>query len=394
MVIAGSDRTTRRRGARRQRDPSVASYGPELRQARTQLDLALDVIQDRTGIRSRDLEALENGDLSGFRDERAALVAVRRYADTVGLDAIPMSLAVEAQWRSVADAASAALTGMTPQTRGDVRHGPSIPVLAGPVLGGAVSGGPATTGPVVTRPAASGPVLSGPVISRPTPSPATSRPVGDSPHLRAFTQTAQVPRVAGAAPVRPTLPPGLRFDSTDAIPVTQRQTYQPPPPTSTSLRVAIWTLVLLLFVGVAVISVDHWRPGWLAKIHLTASGPAATTTPHGAKPGAKAPIVTSTPSGANGSTVTVHSSAFQVVVATQGPCWINVTSPASSVPVFSSTVPAGTTEIYTSVNGHLSVELGASRVLVAVQILGKTVPGWILAPSAVPYVATFHSASS
>jgi hypothetical protein len=354
VVIAGSDRTTRRRSVRRQEAPSFAGHGAALRQAREQLDLSLTVVQDRTGVHSRDLEALEDGDLSRFRDERAALVAVRRYADTVGLDAAVISQAVVDQWRSVSETPVPMTTGMTAATPR------SAPALAPP---------PAPT---------------------PAPAPAI-RPLADSSHLRAFTQTAQVPRVAGDPAPRPTLPPGLRFDSTDAIPVTTRPAAPGRPPASMSLRVTVWTVVLLLLVAVAGLSVDHWRPGWLAKIHLTASAPPPSgTAPHGGGRAA-APIVISTTTGPLATAVTVHSPGFEVVVATQQACWIHVTDPSGKVPVFSATVPAGTTKIFTSVNGQLSVELGASRVLVAVQILGKTVPRWLFAPSAVPYVLTFHS---
>jgi hypothetical protein len=347
---------------RRQRDPSPASFGPELRQAREQLDLSLAVIQDRTGVHSRDLEALEEGDLSRFRDERAALVAVRRYADTVGLDGISMSQAMQEQWRSVADAPPPALTGATPRptgitpaTRGDMRDSASVPVGSTHL----------------------------------------SRYPGDSSHLLAFTQTAQVPQVGRAPTPRPARPPGLSFDSTDAIPITPHHTHHDPGPASLGLRVAVWTLVLLLVVGVAGLSVDHWRPGWLAKIHLVTSGGTPATHPH--HPGRSVthtPIVTQTTSGPRSATVTVHSPTFQVVVHTQQPCWIQVIGPLGAAPVFSSTVPAGTTKIFTSANGKLSLELGASGVLVAVQVLGKTVPGWLLAPSAVPFVVNFRSAGS
>ncbi|HXQ59579.1 MAG TPA: helix-turn-helix domain-containing protein [Acidimicrobiales bacterium] len=356
MVIAGSDRTTRRRSVRRQEAPSFARYGAELRQAREQLNLSLTVVQDRTGVHNRDLEALEEGDLTRFRDERAALVAVRRYADTVGLDAAPMSQAVVDQWRSVTEAPPSAMTG---------------PAAATPRNGPVLAPAPAPT-PVAP-----------PVI----------RPLADSSHLRAFTQTAQVPRVAGAPAVRPTLPPGLRFDSTDAIPVTTRPADHGRRPASMGIRVTVWTLVLLLVVGVAGLSIDHWRPGWLAKLHLVASAPPSTAASHPGGASARPPVINSSPTGPRATNVIVHSPAFQVVVATQQPCWINVTDPSSKIPVFSTTVPAGTTKIFTSVNGHLSVELGASRVLVAVQILGKTVPGWLLAPSSVPYTVTFRSAT-
>ena len=116
--------------------------------------------------------------------------------------------------------------------------------------------------------------------SRPWPA-HLSRYPGDTSHLKAFTQTAQVPQVAAGPPVHPPCPPGLRFDTTDAIPVTSR--VPPAQPGPVALRVAVWSTVLLLVLGVAGVAVHHWRPAWLAKIHLvpSASGPPGT---HGATP--------------------------------------------------------------------------------------------------------------
>jgi hypothetical protein len=374
VVIAGSDKTTRRRGIRRQRDASL-SYGPELHEARERLGLSLDTVQDRTGVRRFHLEALEEGDLSRFPDEKTALVAVRRYAEILGLDGPTMMQIVGDQWRKVTESPTSALVGATvgaPRTSRDTGSVP-VPVPVIPII------------PVGNTAPATGEVaMVGAHLSR-FP--------GDASHLKSFTQTAQVPQVAPRV-VHPTLPPGLRFDSTDSLPVTRR--YRDPYPAPVALQVAVWTTVVLLTLGVAGIAVHHWRPAWLAKIHLVAGpAPAGTSRGHGTPPKASnGPVVSGTPSGPLAEAVQVRSPVFAVVVVTQAPCWIHVTSPTSFAPVFSATVPAGTTKTFTSGNGHLSVELGASHVTVTVQVLGKTIPGWSLSPSSAPYVVNFSSTTS
>jgi len=158
-----------------------------------------------------------------------------------------------------------------------------------------------------------------------------------------------------------------------------------------------WTnpfVLIALAVGVVGLAVHHWRPAWLAKIHLISSpggGGTGSTKPSSSSPTAPASIAKTTGTGPLSANVAVHASTYQVVVVTQAPCWIHVSSPTSSTPVFSSTVPAGTTKTFTSGNGQLSVELGASHATVTVQILGKTAPGWSLTPTSAPYVVNFSS---
>ena len=170
--------------------------------------------------------------------------------------------------------------------------------------------------------------------------------------------------------------------------------YRDPYPPPVALQVAVWTAVVLLALGVVGLAVHHWRPAWLAKIHLVAGPPApgsAHGPGHGTTKPTSVPAVAGHPTGPLAETVQVRSPVFSVVVVTQAPCWINVTSPTSFSPVFSATVPAGTTKTFTSGNGHLRVELGASHVTATVQVLGKTVPGWSLTPSSAPYVVNFSS---
>jgi hypothetical protein len=201
-----------------------------------------------------------------------------------------------------------------------------------------------------------------------------------------------VARAAAAA-----LPPGLRFDATDSIPVT-RHPRREPEPAPLALRVAVWTVVLLLALGVAGMAVHHWRPAWLTRIHLVAAGPGAGPTHPGGRspthPTVPAALVTTTTTGRTTATVAVRASVYVVVVTTQAPCWIHVTSPAGFAPLFSATVPAGTTKTFTSTNGQLTVELGASHATVTAQILDKAIPGWSLSPTAAPYIITFHSTSA
>ncbi len=184
MVIAGSDRTTRRRGMRRQRDPSFFRYGPDLRQARESAGLSVESIQDRTGVRRADIEALEQGDLSRFPDEKAALLAVRRVAEILGLDPTPMILSAQERWPHAAAAPSAVLaTTLQPTTStGTTGTAKSIKLTTSP--------------PEVARPTGTVPAVGGHL----------SRYPGDTSHLKAFTQTAQVPQV-GRAPSPPPFPP-------------------------------------------------------------------------------------------------------------------------------------------------------------------------------------------
>jgi hypothetical protein len=223
-----------------------------------------------------------------------------------------------------------------------------------------------------------------------------SRFPGDTSHLKSFTQTAQVPAV-GSRPTTTALPPGLRFDSTDSIPVTRRPLAYSGPAAPLALRVAVWSSVLLLVLGVAAIAVHHFRPAWLVDVHLVGASPSGASghPTTGAKAGTPSePFVIDTATGATSATLTVRSPVYDIVVTTQAPCWIHVTSPAGPAPLFSATVPAGTTKSFRSTDGQLTVELGASRAVVTAQVLGKTLPGFSLTPSAAPYVMTFRSSVS
>jgi len=84
---------------RRHREPEggrIVTHGPPpmnpievglaLRSAREREDLSLEQVRDRTDVPKVDLDALERGQLETFHVEQAAVVALWRYAEAVGLD--------------------------------------------------------------------------------------------------------------------------------------------------------------------------------------------------------------------------------------------------------------------------------------------------------------------
>ena len=157
MVTAASDKRMRRRGRRRQQSGSApADVGTALREARQGAGVELTEIQDRTGVPLAQLEALEAGDLSRFHDQRSALTAVRRYGDLVELDLEPFDGVVEKHWGTA---------------------------LAGFEDGGAPDNG------------SNGNRTQSVYINESLSAGHLSRYPGDGTHLRAFTQTDEVPGV-------------------------------------------------------------------------------------------------------------------------------------------------------------------------------------------------------
>lgn len=346
----------------------AGTVGRALRDAREAQDATLTEIHDRTGVHWRDLEALEAGNLAHFTDQRAALVAVRRYAEVVGLPAEELERTVEDTWRSV--------VGFESSYRGPAGvAAPSTGVAALPAVGGPGS----STGHLPRHP-------------------------GDGSHLRAFTQTAQVPGVrpgfpTGSGPATVGFSGPKPFDATDAIPVTLLSA-KTPAPVPLALRAALWCTVVLLVIGVAGLAVHRWRPLWLEKIHVVASPTSApasrvtTPTPHASQHAAPPGPVSLTAFGNGSATVTVRATQYQVVLSTGAPCWVQVTGPASFVPAFSATLPGGSTKTFAAEAGQLSIELGASHASLSVEILGKVVPGWTFTPSSAPFLVHFTSSTA
>ena len=162
MVTAASDRRMRRRGGRRQKPGTTpADVGTALRDAREATGISLVEIQDRTGVPLAQLEALEAGDLSRFSDLRSARTAVRRYSDLVELDGDDFTSVIEDHWGT-------ALAGFN-----------DTGAAAGPMR------------PTGTAPRAS-------TSTNRSSAGHLSRYPGDGTHLRAFTQTDEVPGVRRA----------------------------------------------------------------------------------------------------------------------------------------------------------------------------------------------------
>jgi hypothetical protein len=80
---------------------------------------------------------------------------------------------------------------------------------------------------------------------------------------------------------------------------------------------------------------------------------------------------------------------FTVSVATSGKCWVQVTSSNSPVPLVVGVQPPGKLLSFPA-KGTMTVQVGASAVLVGVAVSGKA--AYINSPHATPYTYTFAPA--
>lgn len=103
-------------------------------------------------------------------------------------------------------------------------------------------------------------------------------------------------------------------------------------------------------------------------------------------------MLTSDPSDPTSASVTVRSDNYQVVVLAQDPCWVDATVPSSSNPVYENVMQAGQKQVLAPSGGQISVQFGASGVVVGVEVGGKTVPGWLFVPTDAPFTLNFTSA--
>jgi len=376
VVTTAGDRGARRRVRRRQRPGNTPELvGSALRSSREASGLTLGEVHDRTGILWPQLEGLEAGDLSRFADRQAALAAVRRYADLVGVDAGRCAGVVEQHWGS-------ALAGFADDRGGSNGRGNGH-------------------APAHQPPGAVGHL---------------SRFPGDATHLRAFTQTAQVPGVRRLDP-SVTATHGV-IAATGTFPAfVDMGPVREPRRAPWILRAAVWLTAFLLVVAGAGLAVHHWRPQWLKAIHLEkttsglpsapSSGASATGAPTpsagtgtgntGAKGGAahsSNAVVTTTQSGPTSANVSVRAGAYSVEVLAWARCWVSVTTPQSFTPVYNNILNAGQVQTFASSQGQLTLNLGASLVTVQVKVGNKTEPGWLFRPTSAPFVLNFASASS
>jgi hypothetical protein len=357
----------RRRGGRRQKSGSTpGDIGTTLREARETAGVGLSELQDRTGVPLPQLEGLEAGDLSMFPDLRSALTAVRRYSDLVQLDAEPFTSVVETQW--------------------------------GTSQAGFAGGGSASTGE------SNGTATQSVYLGAPASVGHLSRYPGDGTHLRAFTQTDEVPGVRRLPRPLAHADNGTgAFTDTGSFPALPTA-FVPAPRVPWILQGAIWLTVILLVVALAGLAVEHYQPQWLADIHLVHHAhnatPSTPATPGGAT-GTSTPArhgppaaVSLTSTGVASATVSVRASNYTVVVAAWAPCWTVVHTPQNFSPIFAATLQTGQVKDFTPSNGQLSLSMSASLVTVQVKIGGKTVPKWLFKPTTVPYTLNFNSTGS
>ena len=359
--------TTRRRDDEEDDAASSAEeIGRQLRARREERGLDLLTVHDRLGRPITQIEALEQGDLDRLPDQAMALSTLRRYAAFLGLDGDALALQMIDAWSAGPDAdPTVALTGVT-----------------GVTAVTAVSAAAAVTN-VVTA-------------------------VGAEPeHLRAFTQTGEVPRIGGGTsgplmgsgaygygvntgPPTGTFPVVPRQDlkqSRRAVAKARRRHRAP-----TSLKVVTWVAAGLVLVVVAGLTIDRTQPRWLVQAHIlrvAQPGGAGAASRTAARPSTTTPQVVQTGTTASppSATYSVATRSFEVLIATSNRCWVQVTSSSSPVPVVSGIQPAGKTLSIPS-TGTMTVEVGNTAVVVAIR-LGKKTPAYYDAPHQIPFTYTF-----
>ncbi|MDR3649970.1 MAG: helix-turn-helix transcriptional regulator [Acidimicrobiales bacterium] len=372
MVTAASVRRMRRRGGRRQKAGTTpAAMGKALREAREASSVTLTEINDRTGVPWQQLEALEAGNFSRFHDLRSALTAVRRYCDLVDLDVERFERVVEEHWGDP-------LAGFDPN---------GAPHAAGRNGGGARNA----------------------YITTAVPTGHLSRYPGDGTHLRAFTQTDEVPGIKRVPPAADSHAALDGLSDTGSFPVAPG-IYTGIRPAPLVLRSAVWFTAALLALALGGLAAQHYQPQWLKDIHLvhhtnallpaapSGSGTPGTTNSTGGSTKSKKPsrpgLVSMTATGTASATVSVQASNYSVVVAAWAPCWTVVHSPQSFSPIFAATLQGGQVKVFDPTDGQLSVSVSASLVTMQVRVNGKTVPGWLFKPTSVPFLLNFSSSTT
>ncbi len=354
---------TRQRGGttRRREDDegeaisSAEEIGRLLKDRRLERELDLLTVHDRLHRPITQLEALEDGDLARLPDQALALSTLRRYAALLDLDGDNLALQMIDAWSTIPPAPRELAMSDT---------------------------GATAVANVVTA------VATGPE------------------HLRAFTQTGEVPRVGGGATGSPggsgaygygvaTGPP------TGTFPVVPRQDLKQSRRSVARarrrrrapawLKASTWITAVLVLGVVVGSGLLQWRPIWLVRAHIL-----RVVEPGGARPtasppdprggGAGKPVVVSTASDGASSSYTVGTSHFSVTLTTSGRCWIQVTSSQSTTPLVSSVQDAGMTLVFPA-TGAMTVQVGSSSVVVGITAGKKTV--FSNTPQAVPYTYTF-----
>jgi hypothetical protein len=154
--------------------------------------------------------------------------------------------------------------------------------------------------------------------------------------------------------------------------------------------VVTWVTAVLVLVVAAGFVILQQQPQWLASAHILrvvghGSGGVSPAAP--GKAPTTATVVTptsSTPSSANYSVATKD---FVVAITTTGKCWLIVTSSDSQVPLIEGVQPAGK-KLSFPAQGTMTVQVGASAVVVAIAVGGKVV--FYNAPPTAPFTYVFN----
>lgn len=331
--------------------------GRTLRNERIRQGLSHRDVSRRLGIPEDQLRAAEAGTL-GPTDQLSALKTVRQYADLLGFPGDRYALAILENWPTTMPGAFAAPAAF--------REDPTAAIPLGGAAGTAEDdffGAPFT-------PAAADYV------------------VYDAPYD---------PRHGGAA-----FDPGEATGIVPAIPIQTTAEVVRRNPMPFGLRALAVILVVAVVAGGAFLAVDKIHPSWLRAVGLdrstpttaagtgsgstgttSGSGAGAATSGTGSTSTSTAPSTTQPPahkkhkttgsSGAvvadafhprstSGTTATLDTGSAPVkltVSATGGPCWVNVTAPTSTSPLFTGVMAAGGRHTFTVDHGA-SVELGSS----------------------------------
>jgi hypothetical protein len=351
---------TTRRGGDGRAEPSALSaesVGTQLQRARTERGLDLLTVHDRLGRPITQIEALEHDDLEALPDEALALSTLRRYATLLGLDEDELSARFVAQRQAFGDLTATRAT-------------PAVTSVVAAV----------TTGPD---------------------------------HLRAFTETGEVPQVGGRMTSASGASGNYKYQvstgpPTGTFPVVPRSELRAgrrqvararrrmkAPGWLKALTWIVGVLVLVVAVGSVLLAV---RPRVLANAHIlrvvpassaSSTGGASSTTPTTPPAPRQAFPVQPTGTTDTSASYTVATSNFNVVVATSGPCWVQVTSSSSAVPLVSGVQQAGQVLTYPA-KGTMTVEVGSSAVIVGIKIRGKS--AFTDVPKVVPFTYTFAAA--
>jgi hypothetical protein len=330
-----------------------------LRETREQRGLDLVTVHDRLSRPITQLEGLESGDLRSMPDQAMALSTLRRYAAFLTLDGDALALQLMEAW-STAPAANG---------RRRLRDNGGL------------------TGVVAA-------VTSGPE------------------HLRAFTQTGQVPRVAGFAtstagagsgaygygvavgPPTGMIPAIAASDFKDAKRAMARARRRRR--AATPLKVTTWVAAVLVLLVLAGTVIQSSQPKWFVESHIlrvTAPGgaplaPAPTHAAAPAKPAKADPVVETTTDGATFGQFTVASQHFTLKLAASDICWVQVLDASSATPVLQGDLQGGQEQSFDA-NKSITVEVGSSAVVVGILIDGK--PAFLNTPDATPFTYTFTS---